>query len=107
MKWFFVPLVFLTVTGAALAQPASTTREPDIIVPTTRERPVEAPNEDPRPAFERRRDRSAFDRCVMRLEAKQSESNAANPVAASPEEYCGQRLGMRDRDSVPDRRRKN
>lgn len=105
MKWMCAPLVALAVIGAAMAQPVETTN-PDIVVPGKKERPVEAPDDDPRPALERRRDRAAFDRCVMRLEAKQSENSFANPVAASPEEYCGQRLGMRDRNSVPDRRRK-
>jgi hypothetical protein len=76
----------------------------EIVVPGTSEKEVELPQGDVRSAFQRSRDRARFDRCVMRASARENDDPGANPVASSPEEYCSQRLGMRDRNSPPDRR---
>jgi hypothetical protein len=102
-------LAFLGAT--AFAQSA---RDPDpvalpkgkdeVTVPGVIEREVKAPDGDPRSARQRARDRARFDRCVMRVNDRESDSPSANPVSIAPEEYCSQKLGMRDRNSAPDRK---
>lgn len=105
----------LSLTGAgAYAQSA---REPDpmalpqkggpndeVIVPGTVTREVKMPDGDVRSTRQRSRDRSRFDRCVMKITDRESDSPSANPVSIAPEEYCSSRLGMRDRNAVPDRK---
>jgi hypothetical protein len=93
----------LSLLGAgAYAQSA---REPDpvilpqkgsgdeVIVGGAVQREVKLPDGDAR-----------YDRCVMRITDRESDSPSANPVSIAPEEYCSQRLGMRDRNSAPDRK---
>jgi hypothetical protein len=63
---------------------------------------VKAPEGDVRSPRQRARDRARFDRCVRRITDRFEDSPSANPVSAAPEEYCGERLGMRDRNSAPD-----
>ena len=101
---------------AALAQGA---RDPDplalpqkgagdeVIVPGTVEREVKLPDGDVRSARQRARDRTRFDRCVMHVQSRESDSPSANPVSIAPEEYCASRLGMRDRNTASDRRSRN
>jgi len=103
----------LSLLGAgAYAQSA---REPDpvtlpkgtgdeVTVPGTVTREVKTPDGDPRSARQRARDRARYDRCVMRITDRDSDSPSANPVSLAPEEYCSQRLGMRDRNAAPDRK---
>lgn len=79
----------------------------DIVVPGTVEREVKLPDGDIRSSRQRARDRARFDRCVMKINDRESESPNANPVSTSPEEYCSQRLGMRDRNTAPDRKSRN
>jgi hypothetical protein len=79
----------------------------EITVPGTIERPVQLPDGDVRSARQRARDRSKFDRCVMKLQDRDSDSPSANPVSIAPEEYCASRLGMRDRNSIPDSKSRN
>ena len=106
-------LVFGFMGTAAFAQSA---RQPDpdpialpddepntVVVPGTIERPVQLPNGDVRSARERSRDRSKFDRCVMKIQDRDSDSPSANPVGTAPEEYCAAHLGMRDRNAPPER----
>ncbi len=76
----------------------------EVTVPGTVEREVTLPEGDVRSARQRARDRSKFDRCVMRVQGRDSDSPSANPVSIAPEEYCSSRLGMRDRNAEPDRR---
>lgn len=75
----------------------------EVVVPGTVEREVQLPQGDVRSARQRARDRARFDRCVMKINDRDSDSPGANPVSVAPEEYCAQRLGMRDRNSAPDR----
>ncbi|MDX2198784.1 MAG: hypothetical protein SF069_07415, partial [Phycisphaerae bacterium] len=75
-------------------------------VPGTIDRPVVSPDGDPRTPDQRRRDARAYDRCINRAAARQSENAMANPVGADPEEYCRERLGMVSRDAIPDSRLK-
>lgn len=102
---------------AALAQSA---RDPDplvlpqkggnsdeVTVPGVVDREVKLPDGDVRSARQRARDRSKFDRCVMHVQARDSDSPSANPVSIAPEEYCSSRLGMRDRNTAPDRKSRN
>jgi hypothetical protein len=72
----------------------------DVIVPGVRERQVQPPRGDPRSTSERMEDIRAWDQCVTRVQAA-FESDPMNPQLDSPEEYCGQSLGMADRDAVP------
>lgn len=110
-----VAIAALAFAGAAaFAQPVDPIILPqkgapsdEVVVPGTVEREVELPQGDIRSARQRARDRSKFDRCVMRINDRESDSPGANPVAVSPEEYCSQRLGMRDRNSPPDRRNRS
>jgi len=81
--------------------------EPDddsIDVPGTLERPVAPPDGDVRTPDQRRRDARAYDRCINRAAARQSENSSANPVSANPEEVCRARMGMASRSSIPDAR---
>lgn len=78
-----------------------------IVVPGTVEREVKLPDGDVRSTRQRMRDRARFDRCVMKVKDRESDSPGANPVGNSPEEYCSQRLGMRDRNAAPDRASRN
>lgn len=94
-------------SGAVITLPPKD--EPDdgsVNVPGAIDRPVVAPDGDPRTPDQRRRDARAYDRCVMRAQAKQSDNDRANPVGADPEEACRSRLGMSSRDSIPDSRLK-
>jgi hypothetical protein len=105
----------VALAGVALAQTSATDplilpqkgASDEVTVPGTIEREVQAPQGDPRSARQRARDRARFDRCVMKLNDRESESPSANPVSLSPEEYCSQRLGMRDRNAEPDRRNRS
>lgn len=73
-----------------------------VVVPGSIQRPVQLPNGDVRSARERARDRSRFDRCVMKIQNRHSDDQgSANPVDVSPEDYCASHLGMRDRNSAP------
>jgi hypothetical protein len=82
--------------------------DPDaLIVPgqTNTDRPA-PPDGDPRNAIERRRDRQVWDKCVLSVQRRlNDDAGGANPVEASPEDYCRERLGMSGRDSVPESRR--
>ena len=72
-----------------------------VVVPGTAERPVQLPNGDVRSARQRAKDRARFDRCIMKVQDRDSDSPSANPVSIAPEEYCAGRLGMRDRNTAP------
>lgn len=95
-------------SGAVITLPPKE-KEPDdgsVNVPGTIDRPVVAPDGDPRTPDQRRRDARAYDRCVNKAAARQSDNARANPVGADPEEYCRSRLGMASRNSIPDSRLK-
>jgi hypothetical protein len=62
-----------------------------------------APPGDIRSVAERRRDRQAYDRCVMQAQAE-LDKRGPNAITDSPEEICLRRMGMRDRDSAPNTR---
>jgi hypothetical protein len=55
------------------------------------------PDGDPRSVGERREDAMAYDKCVLRAHFM----DTANPVQGTPEEYCSRKLGMEDRNAVP------
>lgn len=102
----------LTLGAVAYAQSA---REPDpvllppkggsdqVVVEGAIDREVKTPPGDTRSTRQRARDRARFDRCVMRAQSRNEDSPSADPVGNAPEDYCRQRLGMRDRNSAPDR----
>lgn len=94
-------------SGAVITLPPK--EEPDdgtVNVPGTIDRPVVAPDGDPRTPDQRRRDARAYDRCVNKAAARQADNDRANPVGSDPEEYCRARMGMASRDSIPDSRLK-
>ncbi|MBL8559370.1 MAG: hypothetical protein JNM47_11655 [Hyphomonadaceae bacterium] len=95
-------------SGAVIALPPKEPERDDgsINIPGAIDRPVVAPDGDPRTPDQRRRDARAYDRCINRAAAKQSEIGIANPVAQDPEEYCRSRMGMASRNAVPDSRLK-
>jgi hypothetical protein len=95
-------------SGAVITLPPKD-EEPDdgsVNVPGAIDRPVEAPDGDPRTPDQRRRDARAYDRCINKAAARQADNDRANPVSNSPEEYCRTRLGMSGPNSVPDSRLK-
>jgi hypothetical protein len=59
-----------------------------------------APPGDTRSVAERRRDRQAFDRCVIKAQA-QLDKRGPGAISESPEEICYRQLGMRDRGDTP------
>jgi hypothetical protein len=96
----------LAASGAAAAQSASppqtinTPSSPGVsedVIIAPQQRRATPPDGDPRSIGEKRAHQAAYDKCV--LSAK--EPDMAHPVDSSPEEYCSQRLGMSDRNSVP------
>ena len=95
-------------SGAVITLPPKETPPDDdtINVPGAIDRPVEAPDGDPRTPGQRRSDARAYDRCINKAASRQSDNAVANPVGADPEDYCRQRMGMASRDSVPDSRLK-
>jgi hypothetical protein len=95
-------------SGAVITLPPKETPPDDdtITVPGAIDRPVEAPDGDPRTPGQRRSDARAYDRCINKAASRQSDNAVANPVGADPEDYCRQRMGMASRDSVPDSRLK-
>jgi hypothetical protein len=95
-------------SGAVIALPKKETPPDDdtITVPGAIDRPVAPPDGDPRTPGQRRSDARAYDRCINKAASRQSDNAIANPVAADPEEYCRSRLGMANRNDVPDSRLK-
>ena len=109
--------LLLGFTGTAAFAQSARAPDPDpialpddsagaVVVPGTIDRPVQLPNGDVRSARQRARDRSKFDRCVMKIQDRDSDSPSANPVGIAPEEYCSAHLGMRDRNSPSGNRSK-
>lgn len=95
-------------SGAVIALPPKNPPPDDgaIVVPGAIDRPVASPDGDPRTPNQRRRDARAYDRCINKAVGRQSDNAVANPVAQDPEEYCRSRLGMANRNDVPDSRYK-
>lgn len=83
--------------------PAPPVRQGDVQVQPEK---VAPPAGDVRTAAERADDIAAWDRCVVRAQGAFENPGSANPVQASPEEYCRQRLGMSGRTAVPNSRRR-
>jgi len=77
-----------------------------VTVPGTVDRPVAPPDGDFRTPDQRRRDARAFDRCINKASARESDADrsTANPVSADPTEYCRSRLGMSNRNDIPSSR---
>lgn len=91
-----------TPPPAPPSRPASA--DDDIVVPGQVESQVPAPRGDPRTSIERMEDIRAWDQCVMQVQSA-FERDPMRPQLNSPEEYCGNALGMRDRTAVPESRR--
>ncbi|MGE3143215.1 MAG: hypothetical protein AB7L65_07820 [Hyphomonadaceae bacterium] len=83
--------------------PPAPPRAGDVVVPSARERPVPAPQADPRSVNERMADIRAWDQCVLRVQS-QGESNPMRPTLSDPEELCSRSLGMSSRTAVPNSR---
>jgi hypothetical protein len=81
--------------------PAPPLRQGDVQVQPER---TATPTGDVRTASERADDIAAWDRCVVRAQGAFENPGAANPVSASPEEYCRRRLGMASRTATPQNR---
>jgi hypothetical protein len=78
---------------------------PAPVPPNTESVIVNAPTKptppgDTRSVAERRADRQAFDRCVIKAQA-QLDKAGPNAVTETPEEICYRQMGMRDRRDVP------
>lgn len=59
-----------------------------------------APPGDTRSVAERRRDRQAFDRCVIKAQA-QLDKAGPSAITETPEEICYRQMGVRDRRDAP------
>lgn len=90
--------------GVTLPAERSPARDDDISVPGSTERPVVAPEGDPRTESERIRDIRRWDECVMRAQGA-GEGDPTRPQLNSPEELCSRSLGMASRRAVPESRR--
>jgi hypothetical protein len=78
----------------------------DVVTVPAPERPKPAPPPDARSVDERREDRAAWDRCILKAQAREQAATGANPVGnASPEEICAKALGMARREAIPESRR--
>lgn len=104
---FAATAAFAQSAQEPLTLPQKGTPSDEVVVPGTVEREVKLPDGDVRSTRQRARDRARFDRCVMRIKDRESDAPGANPVSVSPEEFCSQRLGMRDRNAPPDTASRN
>lgn len=95
-------------SGAVITLPKKDPEPEDdsINIPGAIDRPVAPPDGDPRTPGQRRSDARAYDRCINKAAARQSDNAVANPVGQDPEEYCRARMGMASRDAIPDSRLK-
>jgi hypothetical protein len=59
---------------------------------------------DPRTIRQQIADRRAFERCLLRAQARQEDATAYNPLAPEPAELCRQRTSMRSPASAPSNR---
>ncbi|MFZ4072002.1 MAG: hypothetical protein ACOYJ6_18120 [Caulobacterales bacterium] len=92
-------------SAPAPARPAPAPVEPATSAPGAASVTVIAPDKptppgDTRSVAERREDRQAFDRCVIKAQA-QLDKRGPSAITQSPEEICYRQMGMRDRRDVP------
>jgi hypothetical protein len=74
-----------------------------VVEPTvTRPKP---PDGDPRTNDQRREDRMAFDKCLLKMQGRPEETLSSPGLAPDPMMYCQQRLGMANAYAVPDQTR--
>jgi hypothetical protein len=81
----------------------STTPAPkpgDVVVEPTVNRP-KPPDGDPRTNDQRREDRMAFDKCLLKMQGRPEETLSSPGLAPDPMMYCQQRLGMDNANAVP------
>jgi hypothetical protein len=73
----------------------------EVVVPGVVEEPVAPPPGDVRSAAQRMRDIRAWDRCVLRMQAR-TEDQPSRPTLETPEEICSRQLRMSSRTAVPE-----
>jgi hypothetical protein len=61
----------------------------------------EPPDGDPRSTDERRENRAAFNKCVLKMQGQSNVMLGRAGMGPDPLMYCQQRLGMTNADSVP------
>jgi hypothetical protein len=102
--------VFLVLGGQpGFAQSAAPSAAPapqsgGIVVEPTVKRP-KPPDGDPRSNDERREDRIAFDKCMLRMQGRPEETLSNPGLPPDPLFYCQQRLGMANAYDVPQQTR--
>ena len=104
-------VVALALVSGALAQTAQTgsgppqnasvgpksgTSEEVIIAPEAKR--ATSPDGDPRSTGQIHEDQQAWDRCILNAD----HADMTHPADSSPDEVCARRLGMRDRNAIPD-----
>ena len=95
----------VTVPIPEPAEPArALSPDDDIVVPGQVQTQVPPPAGDPRSNEERRTDVRAWDQCLIEVQSA-FDSDPMRPQLTTPEEYCGQSLGMASRTGVPISRR--
>ncbi|MEJ0022344.1 MAG: hypothetical protein WDN76_02070 [Alphaproteobacteria bacterium] len=92
--------------SSALAQSTvpPATKPGDVVVEPTVSRP-KPPDGDPRTNDERREDRAAFDKCLLKMQGRPEETLSSPGLAPDPMMYCQQRLGMANAYDVPQQTR--
>lgn len=109
LRALVVGMVFASVGSAALAQPAAPSAPPatppgDVVVEPTIERP-KPPDGDPRSQEQRRDDRMAFEKCLLRRQGASGETLSSPGLPPDPVFACQQAMGMRSANDVPLRTR--
>ncbi len=83
---------------------APSTKPSDVVVEPTVNRP-KPPDGDPRTNDQRREDRAAFDKCLLKMQGRPEETLSSPGLAPDPMMYCQQRLGMANAYDVPQQTR--
>lgn len=86
-------------TGSGPPKSATVEAKPgseDVVIAPEAKRAT-PPDGDPRSIGEKREQAAAYDKCLLTAKERQM----YDPVGSTPEEYCSRRLGMADRDAIP------
>lgn len=101
--------LFCLAAQPALAQSAAPSTSPpgktgEIVVEPTVNRP-KPPDGDPRTNEQRLEDRTAFDKCMLKMQGRPEDSLSNPGLPPDATMYCRQRLGMQNAYDVPQQTR--
>jgi hypothetical protein len=98
-----VPASLAQTPGQPAAPPAAENRT--VVVPAPQIGTPAPKKADPRTIQQQRRDQRAFERCLLRAHAAESESPGYNPWVADATEVCRRKTGMENAAAAPTGRR--